>query len=196
MIHKALKLIRHELDVYLDNASATDQVVLRNISQWDPASTETGIAEMKNKVVMTLVNISEEIALKNQPRYQSSQQGTSIIQTVPLNLFILFVANRDTAQYSEALNQVGKIIRFFRGKSVFTDQNTTPPPNTIDPGDVFKMIFELAPMDFENQNHLWGMLGGKQLPCVMYRVRLVEVKAGQIPQATPISQINISQNQQ
>ncbi|MCB9234946.1 MAG: DUF4255 domain-containing protein [Bacteroidia bacterium] len=192
MIQGALKLIRYELDTWLDSNSATDQVVLMNISQWDPASSDNSILEMKNKVVMTLVNIAEEAAMKNQPGSSpyspSGQSGPS----VPLNLFVLFVFNRDASQYDQALRQLGKVIRFFREKPVFTQVNTPPPPNTIDPNEPFKMIFEMVNLDFEAQNHLWGMLGGKQMPSVMYKIRLIEIKPGQqAPPVPPVGQVQI-----
>jgi hypothetical protein len=36
---------------------------------------------------------------------------------------------------------------------------------------------ELYTLTFEQINHLWGSLGGKQSPFVMYKVRLVKVQS-------------------
>jgi hypothetical protein len=48
--------------------------------------------------------------------------------------------------------------------------------------DEFKMTLELYCPTFEEQNHIWGTLGGKQLPSVMYLARLVEVQRAVPPE--------------
>ncbi len=39
-----------------------------------------------------------------------------------------------------------------------------------------KLNIELYTLTFEQINHLWGSLGGKQVPFAMYKVRLVRIQ--------------------
>jgi len=39
----------------------------------------------------------------------------------------------------------------------------------------FKMNLDLHSMTFEQLNHLWGTLGGKQVPSALYKARVVEI---------------------
>jgi hypothetical protein len=40
-----------------------------------------------------------------------------------------------------------------------------------------RVIVELQSLTFEQVNHLWGSLGGKQVPFALYRARLVSLTA-------------------
>jgi hypothetical protein len=66
---------------------------------------------------------------------------------------------------------VSYVIQFFQAKNVFTPENTTE----LDPR-VQKLIIELHPMSFEQQNYLWGMVGGKYLPSALYKFRLLVIQ--------------------
>lgn len=63
---------------------------------------------------------------------------------------------------------ISYIIRFFQHRNVFTPQNSP----SLDPG-IEKMIADLHSLGFEQLNHLWAILGGKYLPSVMYKFRLL-----------------------
>jgi hypothetical protein len=45
----------------------------------------------------------------------------------------------------------------------------------LDPG-IIKLIVELYTLNFEQQNHLWGFLGAKYMPSVMYKARLLSIQ--------------------
>jgi hypothetical protein len=38
-----------------------------------------------------------------------------------------------------------------------------------------KFTLEMFTLSFEQINHLWGSLGGRQMPFVMYKLRLVSI---------------------
>lgn len=53
------------------------------------------------------------------------------------------------------------------------------PPSAVEPLDeldAFKLIFDLYSPTMEEVNHLWGTLGGKQYPFVLYMLRMLELK--------------------
>ena len=48
--------------------------------------------------------------------------------------------------------------------------------NALDQLEEFKLIFDLYSPTMEEVNHLWGTLGGKQYPFVLYVLRMLDLK--------------------
>jgi hypothetical protein len=66
---------------------------------------------------------------------------------------------------------------------VFTQDSVAPgsitknqPSNPLDRLEEFKLIFDLFSPSMEEINHLWGTLGGKQYPFVLYVMRMLDLK--------------------
>lgn len=184
MIHIALEILRSELDAYMQNLPG-HEVVLGNVATLDPNSGVTTTL-LENRVILSLVNVEEESAFKNLPNTSKLPNGTVQYANPPvfLNLYLLFTANflpdgNDT-NYSLALDNLSRVIQFFQSKSVFNLKNApgfqnNPEPPSADVSEI-QLILNLYTMTFEQINHLWGSLGGRQLPFVMYKARLVELK--------------------
>jgi Pvc16 N-terminal domain len=55
-----------------------------------------------------------------------------------------------------------------------------------------RIVVELQSLTFEQVNYLWGSLGGKQVPFVLYRARLITLTAGDIASSgPPVEQIEV-----
>ena len=55
--------------------------------------------------------------------------------------------------------------------------------------EIERLVVELYSLNLEQQNHLWGYLGGKYLPSVVYKVRLVRIQEDAVRgEARPIHQ--------
>lgn len=169
MIDRVISTISKELAAYLDivaglDVDAIDKIKVTQLfdSSGDTIPTDVGI---------TLVNIEEDRINKAIDPYVRTGDGfTKVNPEIRLNLFVLFTANfKDN--YSEALKFISYVIRFFQGKQVFTKENT---PDLE--ADIEKLIVELFPMSFEQQNYLWGMIGGKYMPSALYKFRLLVVQ--------------------
>jgi len=63
MIYEALQIISEQLDKYLSDAGLNNLVVLENIGLLESA--DENAENLKGKVVLTLLNLEEEPALKN-----------------------------------------------------------------------------------------------------------------------------------
>lgn len=186
MIYQALKLIATELNTYLDSLTeaSDDLVLLGNIAMIESKMEAGGgggggAAPLEDKILLTLVNIQEENTLKNLPaqRLDSFAKQTEYRNpAVNLNLYILFSVTNNN--YQNALLYLSRIISFFQGKRIFTNQNTPVPSATpsIEDMENFRLIMDLYSPNFEETNYLWGTLGGKQFPSVLYKVRLVEIE--------------------
>jgi Pvc16 N-terminal domain len=176
MIAEAMTLLLSQLNDYItqidQSAGAPTQAVSGNIAQLDRAEVAT---ELDNHVVLTLVNIEEERALKN-GRVTSTLGGGDIgymNRPFHLNLFLLFTANYRI--YGTALKRLAQVLTFFQGKQQFTFANspgsTAPRNGIVD----FSLTMDLLSLSFEEVNHLWGFLGAKQSPSAIFRGRLVVI---------------------
>ena len=151
---------------------APSQALWGNVAQLDRQEVA---AELDNHMVLSLVNVEEERSLKNGPVFANTSQseGVYLNRPVHLNLFLLFAANY--RNYGTALKRLAQVLAFFQGKKKFTLGNS---PGAIPPQSVlaeFSLVMDLLSLNFEQVNHLWGFLGAKQMPSVLYRGRLVAI---------------------
>ncbi|MEM8906788.1 MAG: DUF4255 domain-containing protein, partial [Bacteroidota bacterium] len=140
-------------------------------------------------IIISLVNIEEESALKNNPYYRTPQPNGQVDYHNPpiyINLYMLVTANH--LNYQEALRKLSMVMQFFQSRKKFTVSSAFNPLRTAGSMDEIDLEFsdeesaelqvtiDLYTLTFEQVNHLWGALGGKQLPFVMYVVRLVKIE--------------------
>jgi len=114
------------------------------------------------------------------PNYAKTTNGTVQYLNAPiyLNLYLLFSANLTVKKYPIALQYLSEVIQFFQGRNVFNFKTATNYKSNepLDPDLAeLQLILNLYTMTFEQINHLWGSLGGKQLPSVMYKARLIKI---------------------
>ncbi|WP_223808933.1 DUF4255 domain-containing protein [Rufibacter hautae] len=183
-----MKIVTSELNTFFEGIQPAleDTVVLGNIATME-SPTGTDNAEMRDKVVVTLVNLREEKSLKNGP-YSFANSATLKTEyfnpPVFVNLFVLFSAT--TNKYEKALTYLSRLIRFFQSRNIFTHTNSNIAVNgdfiDYDRLREFKLIVDLYSPTFEELNHLWGTLGGKQYPSVLYLMRLLELKQEAVTQ--------------
>lgn len=185
MIAKALRLVSAQLRQYIESTDTvseppdgaeppTPYVVLGNIALLDTPDPPQPISQ---RIVLSLVNVHEEAAFKNLPNYERNGTDTRYRNApVHMNLFLLFSANYDI--YENALIRLSQVIEFFQGKNTFTFHDS-PLPEFIDDEEVadLKLILDLYTLSFEQINYLWGSLGGKQVPSVLYKMRLARLQA-------------------
>jgi len=185
-----LKLIIGQLNQYIRSVSAgngsggtNNVVVMGNIATSHIAGGDN--VDLNEKLVVSVVNIAEEASLKNNTVHlQKNQQHFEVHPTVHVNLYLLFTAN--FKEYDKAINHLFRVLEFFQGRKVFQYKNA---PFSIE-GNVsaadeeqmkeIELTVELHTLSFEQLNDLWGSLGGKQIPFVLYRARLVPVQMEQV----------------
>ena len=188
-------LLREELSAYMVAQGDPANVVIENIGLFD---TDEG-QNLENSLVISVVNIEEESTLKNGNLFTKLGDGTARYENRPvfLNLYVLFTSNftggvPPNNAYVQALKRLSLVIKFFQGKNTFTPA-TSP---VILPGDLsdlskpeianLKIIAELYTLTFEQINHLWGSLGGRQIPFAMYKMRLVMITEKSVQKIVPL----------
>jgi hypothetical protein len=201
MIGLALKLLRDELSDYVfrnkrpGDSIAKDDIILHNIAMLESDTS----GDLNNKIIITLVNTEEESTLKNRSNAVKVTNGIKYVEpAVFLNLYILITATlgEDLQDaYEFALNRLSIVIQFFQAKKSFTVKNS--PFNSISTDanipqevkDELRLSIEFYTLTFEQINHLWGSLGGKQVPFALYKVRLVKIQENTAEEAPLIEEI-------
>jgi hypothetical protein len=93
---------------------------------------------------------------------------------------VMFAANFSGSNYPEALKFLSSTVAFFQGRPLFNHQNTPELDRRID-----KLTLEIENLSVSDLSNLWGMLSGKYLPSVLYRMRMVNIDANQLTAQIP-----------
>ena len=117
----------------------------------------TAHAAARNKVVMSVTNISREPSYGNAP-------GQQLDVIVDLG----FIANFAAAQYGDGLVALSLVIACLHQQPLLTPASHPG----LAPG-LEKVSLELLNQSPADLNHLFGMLGAKYQPAVFYRLRLL-----------------------
>ena len=189
MIKAALVLIREELRQYLAAKGDTTDVILENIGLLET----NDAANLQQRIVISLINLEEEFSLKNAKNYLRTGSSAASYSNTPvfLNLYLLVTANYTGGDspknnYLLALQNLSFVISFFQSRNHFTIGGSQVPQlmGFFDEQDMLylpdlmdmRITIELYTLSFEQLNYLWGSLGGRQAPFVMYKARLVMIR--------------------
>jgi hypothetical protein len=184
MLAHALTIVVNELNRHLvaEYGGVAPQAALGNLSEGLAVGGGGGIA--RDMLYVSIVNTKEEKTLKNIPTFVRNDAALTVRYENPpvfLNLLILVTATHSV--YTNALTVLSRAIRFFQYKNIFTQENVDPssitnsaPGSARDQLESFKLIFDLYSPTMEEVNHLWGTLGGKQYPFVMYMLRMLDLR--------------------
>jgi hypothetical protein len=139
-----------------------------------------------NKIVVTLINLEHETAVPFTPSYLKQGPKTNPWQRQEnqpynFNLDVLITAVFEDGNYDEGLKFLSEAIFFFQRKNVFTDQNT----QHLDRG-IQELAFELVKLSYHQEHSLWGALGAKYMPSVLFKVRLLSFQNSQVEEVPSI----------
>ncbi len=189
MISHAITIVMNEMNLHLEQVYNTLQPVAMLGNMAEGVSGDSNGPTPRERLIFSVVNIKEEKSLKNVPCFSRDDSQSKILYQNPpvfLNLLILLTATHK--DYSDALLMLSRAISFFQYHPVFTQDSVAPdslttkaPNNSLDRLVTFKLIFDLYSPSLEEVNHLWGTLGGKQYPFVMYMLRMLDLKFAAAP---------------
>ncbi len=177
MLLQALSFLTNELDTYLKSEYQLLQskVTLAAHVNESGASAE----DIQNQVSVTLINLEPESTVRNLlPDRSGSGVHQQFNPALKLNLRVLFAANFN--DYPEALKFLGSTLTFFQGHSVFTPNTYPLLDSAFD-----RLTVELETTSYQDWSYLWGMLGAKHMPGVIYKIKMITIQDGVVLNTSP-----------
>jgi hypothetical protein len=151
-MESVLEFIRREVGYRIEVAD--DEVRLESATALGDSSDTRGIT-------ISLVNVHVSA-------YQGSGLGRpELLDSIELHLLFSFKSKR----YETSLSNLYKTMRLFFIRPTYT-AGEAHPENPF-PEHIDKLFFTLVPMEFDELDHLWGILGGTYLPSCLYSLRIV-----------------------
>ena len=163
MLESVFSTMTEKLNTYFMNKYMTgdDFVIVSNLVNQDGSAALTE----SDKLILTLANLQQETINSRRPN-----TATMLETPVNMNIYVLISAYFIEDNYQDSLKYISGVISFFQSNKVFNHQNTPG----LDPS-IEKIAFELANMDIQALSQLWGVVGGKYLPSVLYKLRMVPI---------------------
>lgn len=167
MINVAVQLLATQLNQYLRRTYnlTEDVVVISNLLEIDG----TVAANVNNKLVVFLVNIEKDaVPFRQVNLHEVGEREVQSSAPLYFNLYLMMAANFTGNNYSEALKFLSSTISFFQKNHVISHQTAPEMDERIE-----KLILDIENLSIQDLSNLWGSLGGKYLPSILYKVRMV-----------------------
>ena len=194
MLDTALKFLTSELNTYLSTQMTPP--VGGEFVKISRLVKDDGKYAVDNFIAASIINIEEDRVFKAQTPDYIYRNGQHIVlePELKLNLHVIFAANfappssGNDDSYSKALKYISHVLTYFQSHPAFTSGEYP----TLDPS-IEKLTIELQSLSYEQLNQVWAFIGAKQLPSVIYKVRMVSLQAV-VPTVIqpPITKINTS----
>jgi hypothetical protein len=168
MFDFCFKVILNELNAYIQSQLDEETVVYANLADYSADSE----SKMKNRVVMSLVDIIQEGLNATGKAYVAHGSGyVAVNQPILFRLYVLFSACFQNDRALEGLRQLEQVIAFFHHKNDFTAQNTP----ALQEANLDAISIDLVKLDSQEKQALWSRLRVPYRPSVLYKVGLVPV---------------------
>lgn len=172
-------------------ASQLNQFMKRNYDLSEDIAVVSSLVEpdgsvaphANNKLVFLLTNIEKDTTPQSGRMGLRGGDGRAFASSAPLylNLDVMLAANFSGSNYNEALKFLSIAISFFQRQSVFDRQSTPDLDSRIE-----KLVLDIENLSIQDLSSLWGILGGKYMPSVLYRVRMVTFSPDDIIAQLPV----------
>lgn len=182
MIYIALSFIEKNLNRYLKGIYGGNEeyAILSNLANVSGNEISAG----NNKMVLTLTNVQKESILGGERhRVQSMGNKKLGVKFTPLslNLHLLISASFSDNNYDESLKYLSTTMEYFQANSLF-QQSAFPDLDQR----ISQLSIEIESLSLQEQSHLYGLLGVKYLPSVLYKIRMITIDSNKIIKDAPI----------
>lgn len=180
MINLAIQLLTTRLNQYLRGIYNLneDVVVVSNLLEIDGSLA----SNINNRLVVFLVNIEKDsVPFRQLNQHEAGERGVRTSVPLYFNLYLMMTANFTGNNYPEALKFLSSTIYFFQKNHVITHQTAPEMDDRIE-----KLILDIENLSIQDLSNVWGALGGKYLPSIFYKVRMVAFDTEDILGRIPI----------
>jgi hypothetical protein len=180
MIQQAFELIRNRLNAFLGSVDTGSDgwVVIGNLVDHEG----TPYPGAENKLVMFLGNIEYEASMSLPGRTAQLNGATYTTMAAPrlINVWMMLFANFYNQRYPDGLDMLSRTISFFQQYPRFTHDSDP----ALDPR-IEKLTVEMVNLDLTQLNYVMSMVGGKYLPMVCYKLRMIPFTSEAIQGTVP-----------
>lgn len=167
MIGASLQFLAMQLNLHLRRTMSVreDLVVVSRILENDGKEYENAV----NKLNIFLVNMERDSMV--QSRSTPEVHGNRAVvppKMVYLNLYFVLAANFKGGNYVDSLRYLSKAVAYFQDHTVFERANSPDMPEGLE-----KLFIDMECLSMQELNNLWGMIGAKYVPSVVYRLKTV-----------------------
>ncbi|SFZ79526.1 DUF4255 domain-containing protein [Chitinimonas taiwanensis] len=181
MIDSAIGHLTSQLNQHLRRrfALAEDMAVATNLQEIGGAA----VSSASNKLVLFISGIERDTAAHRARGAGSGEYTSQLRGSEPLflNLLMVCAATFSGQSYPEALKFLSDAIAFFQTRPVFDHQNSPELDARIE-----RLVLNIENLSTSEMHSLWSMHGGRYLPSVLYRIRLVCLDNGMISRREPL----------
>lgn len=141
--------------------------------------TDADLNKADDMLHLTLLNVEEERVLKSQQHTRRDPNNPSrmIVANPEIKLNVYVMAAAFFTNYTEALKRLAYVIRVFQRKNVYSPQDVQEllgDANDIPP-ILDQVIVDLYSQSLDQQYQFSQSLGNRQIPAVIYKVRLMVI---------------------
>jgi hypothetical protein len=179
MIDVAIQFVAGQLNESLRSrfGAPDDMVVASSLLELDGGPAH----EAANKLVVFLVNVERDtMPYRSRASAGGGERGVVTREPVYLNLLLMFAANFAGGHYREALKLLSATVGFFQARPVFDHASSPMLDERIE-----KLTVEIENLSIAELSNLWGILGSRYLPSMVYRLRMVVIDQQQVVEQTP-----------
>ncbi len=173
MIDRAVSLVAGRLNAHLRArfGVADDLVAISGLADAE-GKTPAGV---RNRLAVLVTGITHDTMARGVPGRAPVLAGRMAVSPVPVHLTVhlMLASSFDPENYLESLKILSHAVQFFQVNPVF-DRLSAP---EMDRG-IEQLTLEIENLDIDGISQLWGILGGRYLPSVLYRMRTVTIDAG------------------
>lgn len=173
------------LATQLNDALKLNSNVAHNIARASNLFEQNGnvVADIDNSLVLFLVNVAKDtFPYTNAPeRNATSGRHVDSRPAVHMTLSVMVAANFSGRHYTDALKYLSQAISFFRQNPVF-DRKSVPDLDSR----IERLLLDIENLGITDLSNLWGILGGKYVPSILYKVRMVTFDAHEVIGQTPV----------
>ena len=139
-------------------------------------------AGVRNRLAIFVAGITHDTMARGVPGPGADAwRGARAVSPMPVHLTVhlMLASSFDPENYLESLKILSHAVQFFQVHPVF-DRISAPEMDRA----IEQLSLEIENLDTDGVSQLWGILGGRYLPSVLYRMRTVTIDAGALTAET------------
>ena len=138
--------------------------------------------DIDNKLVVFLVNVERD-SLPFKPAAARGTANSRYVECNPpvhMTLAVMVAANFSGRHYPDALKFLSNTISYFQRHPVFDHTNTPELDDRIE-----RLVLEIENLSLNDLSNLWGILSGRYVPSILYKVRMITFDTGDVISQIP-----------